>query len=108
MATRIFDDLPPLLLNFEDPEDMIAKQEMVAVELQKRAQQAAASQAKQPEARTAVGPADGQRARERAHRRRRASHNQQRTLLEVRRRVCIVVVCIITGRNEVMQVARQR
>ena len=61
MATRIFDDLPPLLLNFEDPEDMIAKQEMVAVELQKRAQQAAASQAKQPEARTAVGPADGQR-----------------------------------------------
>ena len=40
---------------------MIAKQEMVAVELQKRAQQAEASQAKQPEARTAVGPADGQR-----------------------------------------------
>jgi len=62
MATRIFDDLPPLLLNFEDPEDMIAKQEMVAMELQKRSQQAAAeSQAKQPEARTAVGPADGQR-----------------------------------------------
>jgi hypothetical protein len=62
MATRIFDDLPPLLLNFEDPEDMIAKQEMVALELQKRSQQAAAeSQAKQPEARTAVGPADGQR-----------------------------------------------
>jgi len=62
MATRIFDDLPPLLLNFEDPEDMIAKQEMVAMELQKRSQQAAAeSQGKQPEARTAVGPADGQR-----------------------------------------------
>jgi len=61
MATRIFEDLPPLLLNFEDPEDMIAKQEMVAVELQKRAQQAAASQAKQPETRTAVGPAEGQR-----------------------------------------------
>jgi hypothetical protein len=61
MATRIFDDLPPLLLNFEDPEDMIAKQEMVAMELQKRAQQAAASEDKQPEARTAVGPAEGQR-----------------------------------------------
>jgi len=62
MATRIFDDLPPLLLNFEDPEDMIAKQEMVAMELQKRSQQAAAeNQAKQPEARTAIGPADGQR-----------------------------------------------
>ena len=61
MATRIFDDMPPLLLNFEDPEDMIAKQEMVAQELQKRAQQAAAQQAKQPGERTAVGPADGQR-----------------------------------------------
>jgi len=61
MATRIFDDMPPLLLNFEDPEDMIAKQEMVAQELQKRAQQSAAQQAKQPGQRTAVGPADGQR-----------------------------------------------
>ena len=60
MATKIFDDLPPLLLNFEDPEDMIAKQEMVALELQKRAQKAA-QQAKQPGPRTAVGPADGQR-----------------------------------------------
>jgi hypothetical protein len=48
------------LLNFEDPEDMIAKQEMVAQELQKRALQAA-QQAKQPQPRTAVGPADGQR-----------------------------------------------
>jgi hypothetical protein len=41
MATKVFDDLPPLLLNFEDPEDMIAKQEMVAKELQARAQKAA-------------------------------------------------------------------
>jgi len=61
MATRIFDDMPPLLLNFEDPEDMIAKQELVAKELQKRSQQAADQQAKQPGERTAVGPADGQR-----------------------------------------------
>jgi hypothetical protein len=60
MATRIFDDMPPLLLNFEDPEDMIAKQEMVAQELQKRAQQAA-QKPQQPQQRTAVGPADGQR-----------------------------------------------
>lgn len=61
MATRIFDDMPPLLLNFEDPEDMIAKQEMVARELQKRAQQAT-QQAKQPAGpRTATGPGDGQR-----------------------------------------------
>ena len=43
MAMRVFDDLPPLLLNFEDPEDMLAKQEMVAVELQKRAEQAASA-----------------------------------------------------------------
>lgn len=55
MATKIFEDLPPLLLNFEDPEDMIAKQEMVALELQRRAQQAAAKQ--QSEQRTASGPA---------------------------------------------------
>lgn len=61
MATRIFDDMPPLLLNFEDPEDMIAKQEMVARELQKRAQQAT-QQAKQPAGpRTAAGSGDGQR-----------------------------------------------
>lgn len=40
MATKVFDDLPPLLLNFEDPEDMIAKQEMVAKELQARARKA--------------------------------------------------------------------
>ncbi len=53
MAMRIFDDLPPLLLDFEDPEDMLAKQELVATELQKRAQQAAA---KEPAgARTAQG-----------------------------------------------------
>jgi hypothetical protein len=53
MAMRIFEDLPPLLLNFEDPEDMLAKQELVAAELQKRAQQSAAKD--QAEARTAQG-----------------------------------------------------
>jgi len=37
MAMRIFEDLPPLLLNFEDPEDMLSKQQMVAAELQRRA-----------------------------------------------------------------------
>jgi hypothetical protein len=37
MAMRVFEDLPPLLLNFEDPEDMLAKQEMVAKELERRA-----------------------------------------------------------------------
>jgi len=54
MAMRIFEDLPPLLLNFEDPEDMLAKQDMVATELQKRAQQAATQG--QTETRTASGP----------------------------------------------------
>ena len=62
MATKIFEDMPPLLLNFEDPDDMIAKQEMVAQELQRRAQQQAAAEATKPgEPRTATGPADGQR-----------------------------------------------
>jgi hypothetical protein len=37
MAMRVFEDLPPLLLNFEDPEDMLAKQTMVAEELERRA-----------------------------------------------------------------------
>lgn len=45
MATKIFDDLPPLLLNFEDPEDMLAKQALVAEELQKRAAKAEAEAA---------------------------------------------------------------
>lgn len=55
MAMKIFEDMPPLLLNFEDPQDMVAKQEMVAQELTRRA--AAASG--QAPARTARGPADG-------------------------------------------------
>jgi len=55
MAMRIFEDMPPLLLNFEDPQDMIAKQEMVAEELTRRAARAAG----QPEARTARGAAPG-------------------------------------------------
>jgi hypothetical protein len=53
MAMRIFDDLPPLLLNFEDPEDMLAKQELVAQELQKRA---TAAQQKAGQERTAGKP----------------------------------------------------
>jgi hypothetical protein len=60
MAMKVFDDLPPLLLNFEDPDDMIAKQEMVAQELQRRAQ--AAEQVQDPSATAApaespTGPA---------------------------------------------------
>lgn len=54
MAMRVFDDMPPLLLNFEDPEDMVAKQEMVVAELEKRA-----GQGGEPAtgSRTARGPA---------------------------------------------------
>lgn len=52
MAMKIFEDMPPLLLNFEDPEDMVAKQEMVAEELTKRAAAAASG----PSARTARTP----------------------------------------------------
>lgn len=51
MAMRVFDDMAPLLLNFEDPEDMLAKQEMVAQEIKKRSQQAE----KDAAARTARG-----------------------------------------------------
>jgi hypothetical protein len=51
MAMRVFEDLPPLLLDFEDPEDMLAKQEMVAKELERRAtsgQPAGPQTARQP------------------------------------------------------------
>lgn len=51
MGTRIFEDQGPLLLNFEDPEDMIRKQRVAEEEMQRRAQ--AASQAKKPAAPTA-------------------------------------------------------
>ena len=50
MAMRIFPDLPPLLLDFEDPADMLAKQQLVADEINRRANLAA-----QPQARTADG-----------------------------------------------------
>ncbi len=53
MAMKVFDDLAPLLLNFEDPEDMVAKQELVANEIQKRSEQTAAKAA--AENRTARG-----------------------------------------------------
>jgi len=53
MAMKIFEDMPPLLLNFEDPQDMLAKQEMVAEELTRRA---AAAKGQGP-ARTARAPA---------------------------------------------------
>jgi len=48
MAMNVFDDMPPLLLNFEDPDDMIAKQEMVAAEMQRRAQAGIQAQGASP------------------------------------------------------------
>ena len=53
MALRVFDDMPPLLLNFEDPEDIIAKQRMLAAELEKRARKPEEPPA--PDSRTARG-----------------------------------------------------
>lgn len=40
MAMKVFDDAAPLLLDFEDPADMIAKQREVAIEIQRRAKPA--------------------------------------------------------------------
>jgi hypothetical protein len=39
MATKVFDDAPPLILNFEDPEDMLRKQQLVAEEIRRRAEE---------------------------------------------------------------------
>jgi hypothetical protein len=57
MAMKIFEDMPPLLLNFEDPQDMLAKQEMVAEELTRRAAAAQGQSQGQGPARTARAPA---------------------------------------------------
>ena len=40
MATKLFDDELPLFLNFEDPEDMIRKQQMLEEELVRRSVEA--------------------------------------------------------------------
>jgi len=47
MATKVFEDQPPLFLNFEDPEDMLRKQELVQEEMMRRADQES-RQARQP------------------------------------------------------------
>ena len=41
MATKVFADQPPLFLNFENPDDMIRKQQLVQQEMERRAQVAA-------------------------------------------------------------------
>jgi len=40
MATKVFADQPPLFLNFEDPEDMLRKQQMLQAEIERRSQPA--------------------------------------------------------------------
>jgi ketosteroid isomerase-like protein len=42
VAATVFDGEPPLLLNFEDPEEMLQKQQWVRDEVRRRAEQAAA------------------------------------------------------------------
>ena len=36
MATKLFDDQPPLILNFEDPRDMVKKQQAAQAEIDRR------------------------------------------------------------------------
>jgi len=47
MATKIFEDEPPLILNFEDPEDMERKQLLAEEEMNRRAADAEPLEAKQ-------------------------------------------------------------
>jgi hypothetical protein len=36
MATKLFNDQPPLILNFEDPQDMVRKQQLAEQEMERR------------------------------------------------------------------------
>lgn len=45
MATKVFDDKPPLLLDFEDPADMLRQQQWAEAEMERRARGAAAEEA---------------------------------------------------------------
>ena len=49
MATKVFEDQPPLLLNFEDPADMRRKQQLAEAEMERRAREAAAEQPEEVE-----------------------------------------------------------
>ena len=40
MATRVFPDMPPVILNFEDPADMMRKQQQAEEEIARRESQA--------------------------------------------------------------------
>lgn len=52
MATKVFEDQPPLLLDFEDPVDMRRKQQLAEAEIERRAREAlepSAEDASQPD-----------------------------------------------------------
>jgi hypothetical protein len=57
MATKLFEDQPPLILNFEDPQDMIRKQQAADEEIRRRA--AAEENEAQNSAQDAAGKAVG-------------------------------------------------
>jgi len=59
MATKVFEDQPPLFLNFEDPEDMLRKQQLVGEEMERRAQTAGQPGAEQPAGSVTAAPAKG-------------------------------------------------
>lgn len=44
MATKVFDDKPPLLLDFEDPADMLRQQQWAEAEMERRARAAASDE----------------------------------------------------------------
>jgi hypothetical protein len=46
MATKVFPDLPPVVLNFEDPEDMLRQQQWVGQEMARREEKGAAKKVK--------------------------------------------------------------
>jgi ketosteroid isomerase-like protein len=52
MATKVFDDEPPLLLDFEDPADMLRKQQLAEAEMERRARAAASQDVAEDEAAT--------------------------------------------------------
>ncbi len=49
MATRVFPDMPPVILNFEDPEDMMRKQQAAEEEIARRLGEQGAMTAENPE-----------------------------------------------------------
>jgi hypothetical protein len=63
VAAPVFEGEPPLLLNFEDPADMIEKQKMVREEVKRRAEQASVQSTAQIEATNNNSPTASQTTR---------------------------------------------